>query len=61
MKRILVTNDDGVRSEGLTALAAALEPLGEVIVVAPAKEARPAPEAPPVPEAPQAPEAPPGA
>ena len=39
MKRILVTNDDGVRSEGLTALASALEPLGEVIVVAPAKEA----------------------
>jgi 5'-nucleotidase len=39
MKRILVTNDDGVRSEGLAALAAALEPLGEVIVVAPAKEA----------------------
>src|SRR5512137_2613397 len=39
MKRILVTNDDGVRSEGLTELAAALEPLGEVIVVAPAKEA----------------------
>ena len=39
MKKILVTNDDGVRSEGLTALAAALEPLGEVIVVAPAKEA----------------------
>ena len=39
MKRILVTNDDGVRSEGLSALASALEPLGEVIVVAPAKEA----------------------
>ena len=39
MKRILVTNDDGVTSEGLAALAAALEPLGEVIVVAPAKEA----------------------
>jgi 5'-nucleotidase len=39
MKRILVTNDDGVRSEGLTALADALRPLGEVIVVAPAKEA----------------------
>jgi 5'-nucleotidase len=39
MKRILVTNDDGVRSEGLTALADALKPLGEVLVVAPAKEA----------------------
>lgn len=39
MKKILVTNDDGVRSEGLTALADALKPLGEVIVVAPAKEA----------------------
>jgi 5'-nucleotidase len=39
MKRILVTNDDGVTSEGLAALAAALEPLGEVTVVAPAKEA----------------------
>lgn len=39
MKRILVTNDDGVRAAGLAALAKALEPLGEVIVVAPAKEA----------------------
>jgi 5'-nucleotidase len=39
MKKILVTNDDGVRSEGLTALAEALKPLGEVVVVAPAKEA----------------------
>ncbi len=39
MKKILVTNDDGVTSEGLTALAAALDHLGEVIVVAPAKEA----------------------
>ena len=39
MKKILVTNDDGVRSEGLTALADALKPLGDVIVVAPAKEA----------------------
>ena len=39
MKRILVTNDDGVRSEGIKALAAALEPLGEVWVVAPTKEA----------------------
>jgi 5'-nucleotidase len=39
MRRILVTNDDGVRSEGIKALAAALEPLGEVWVVAPTKEA----------------------
>lgn len=39
MKRILVTNDDGVQSEGITALAAGLRRLGEVVVVAPAKEA----------------------
>jgi 5'-nucleotidase len=39
MKTILVTNDDGVRSDGLAALADALKPLGRVIVVAPAKEA----------------------
>ena len=39
MKRILVTNDDGVRSEGLTALAAALRPLGAITVVAPLTEA----------------------
>ena len=39
MKRILVTNDDGVHSEGIHALAAALAPLGEVIVVAPHVEA----------------------
>lgn len=38
MKRILITNDDGVRSGGITALAAALEPLGEVIIVAPILE-----------------------
>lgn len=38
-KRILVTNDDGVRSEGIVALAKALEPLGEVTVVAPLNEA----------------------
>jgi 5'-nucleotidase len=35
---ILVSNDDGIHSEGLTALAAALEPLGEVVVVAPDRE-----------------------
>lgn len=39
MKRILVTNDDGVRSDGIHALAAALRPLGLVTVVAPHIEA----------------------
>jgi 5'-nucleotidase len=39
MKQILVTNDDGVRSEGIHALADALKPLGQVIVVAPQTEA----------------------
>ena len=39
MPRILVTNDDGVRSDGMHALADALEPLGDVIVVAPQTEA----------------------
>jgi len=38
MTRILVTNDDGVRSKGIQALAEALEPLGQVVVVAPARE-----------------------
>lgn len=38
-KQILVTNDDGVRSEGLHALADALRSLGDVIVVAPNLEA----------------------
>jgi 5'/3'-nucleotidase len=38
MTRILVTNDDGVRSEGIEALAEALRPLGEVTIVAPAAE-----------------------
>lgn len=38
MPRILVTNDDGIHSEGLTALAEALTSIGEVIVVAPAAE-----------------------
>jgi 5'-nucleotidase len=36
---ILVTNDDGVHSEGIRALAHALEPLGRVVVVAPIQEA----------------------
>ena len=39
MPRILVTNDDGVHSDGIHALAAALRPLGQVIVVAPHIEA----------------------
>lgn len=39
MKTILVTNDDGVQSEGIIALAAGLRRLGQVVVVAPAKEA----------------------
>ena len=39
MNRILVTNDDGVRSEGIHALADALKPLGTVTVVAPQTEA----------------------
>jgi 5'-nucleotidase len=34
--RILVTNDDGIDAGGLHALAAALRPLGDVIVAAPA-------------------------
>jgi 5'-nucleotidase len=39
MSTILVTNDDGVRSDGIHALAAALAPLGQVTVVAPMTEA----------------------
>src|SRR5499427_7013467 len=39
MRRILVTNDDGYRSEGLIALADALRPLGDVTAVAPMTEA----------------------
>lgn len=38
MTRILVTNDDGIFSTGLAALASALESVGEVTVVAPASE-----------------------
>jgi 5'-nucleotidase len=37
--RILVTNDDGYRSEGIRSLAAALAPLGDVTIVAPIEEA----------------------
>ena len=39
MIRILVTNDDGYRSDGIHALAEALAPLGEVTIVAPMTEA----------------------
>src|SRR3954470_13098497 len=39
MLRILVTNDDGVHSDGIHALADALRPHGDVIVVAPHIEA----------------------
>jgi len=39
MLRILVTNDDGYRSEGIKALAESLAPLGEVTIVAPTTEA----------------------
>lgn len=39
MRRILVTNDDGYRSEGIQALARALRDLGEVTIVAPVVEA----------------------
>jgi len=38
MKRILVTNDDGIRSPGLAALMDVLQPFGEVTVVAPTQE-----------------------
>ena len=37
--RILVTNDDGYRSQGITALGEALGALGEVTIVAPTTEA----------------------
>jgi 5'-nucleotidase len=39
MPKILVTNDDGVHSDGIHALADALKSLGDVIVVAPHIEA----------------------
>ncbi len=38
MPRFLVTNDDGIYSEGLRKLADALRPLGEVMIVAPDRE-----------------------
>ena len=36
---ILVTNDDGVQSDGIHALADAMKPLGDVIIVGPLQEA----------------------
>lgn len=39
MPIILVTNDDGYRSKGVTSLADALRPLGDVTIVAPVEEA----------------------
>src|SRR5262245_55693855 len=39
MTRILITNDDGVHSDGLLTLADALRNLGEITVVAPNAEA----------------------
>ncbi len=38
MPKILVTNDDGVHAPGIKALAEAMRPLGDVIVVAPHQE-----------------------
>jgi len=38
MTKILVTNDDGIHSAGIIALAEALRSLGDVVVVAPAHE-----------------------
>src|SRR5215813_4663156 len=39
MVRILVTNDDGYRSDGIQALARALRDVGDVTIVAPTTEA----------------------
>lgn len=39
MPSILVTNDDGVSSAGIHALAEALRPLGDITIVAPTQEA----------------------
>jgi len=35
---ILISNDDGITSPGLAAVAAALDPLGELLIVAPASQ-----------------------
>src|SRR5881394_2162029 len=39
MPMILVTNDDGVHSEGIHALADAVRPFGDILIVAPLTEA----------------------
>ena len=39
MPLILVTNDDGVQSDGIHALAEAMKPLGDVVIVGPLQEA----------------------
>ena len=38
MKKILITNDDGIRAKGIESLTEALSELGEVYVVAPNTE-----------------------
>src|SRR6476659_5186616 len=38
LPRILITNDDGIHSEGIQALEQALAGIGEIYVVAPASE-----------------------
>ena len=38
MKTILITNDDGFDSKGITILKKALQPLGRIIVIAPSSE-----------------------
>ena len=38
MKRILITNDDGIRASGLVRLAEAAQAFGEVTVIAPESE-----------------------
>ncbi len=38
MMRILLTNDDGIRAKGLSALYEAIKEIAEVIVVAPETE-----------------------
>ena len=38
--RILITNDDGIHSEGIAALEEALREIGDVYVVAPESEMR---------------------
>ena len=38
MKKILITNDDGIRSSGIIRLAEAARALGEVTVIAPDRE-----------------------